>query len=199
MNRFNWIFYFIAFFFSWQGSAHHYKGLPHFSYFENYPQVPYLEFIKETPDYEIFVTVYNFQGLNLEQVESPDVVRFYLYIFDLDANKVYKKPASFSISSHDKIIHETGMLPAEQENIFVIQKEIKQQDDLILKANFKNSSGEMVEVKIPFQITKTFFQKYGLYLAIALFFLVVIVLKLVTTRLQKNGASEKQGGQLIAK
>ncbi len=38
-------------------SAHHFKGLPHYNYFENYPQVPEEEFIGEVGDYEVILTV----------------------------------------------------------------------------------------------------------------------------------------------
>ena len=32
--------------------GHHFKGLPHFSYFENYPQVPQDEFLAQAGNYE---------------------------------------------------------------------------------------------------------------------------------------------------
>ncbi len=191
MKLFNWACGTIFFLFPLLVFSHHYKGLPHFSYFENYPQIPYLEFIKETPDYEVYVTVYNFQGLNLEQVEAPDSVRIYLYIYDIKADKVYKNPASFKIFSHNSLVHATELAPPEQENIFVIQKEISKQDDLVLTASFKDPNGKSVEITIPFQITKTFFQKFGLYIVIALFFLFVIALKLITGR---NDVSDKNKG-----
>ncbi len=166
--------------------AHHYKGLPHYGYFENYPQVPYLEFIKETPEYELFVTVYNFQGLNLEQVESSDDVRLYIFIYDIEADKVFQNEASFEVLSHGKTVYKTGFIPPEQESIYVIQEQIKEQDDLVLNVEFADKNGAPVRLEMPFQITQTFFQKYSLYIFIALFFAVVIMLKIVTSRLQKN-------------
>ena len=32
--------------------AHHFKGMPHFNYFENYPQIPQEDFIVQSGDYE---------------------------------------------------------------------------------------------------------------------------------------------------
>ena len=194
MHRFKGLFILISLFYSSFSLAHHYKGLPHFSYFENYPQIPYLEFIKEAHDFEIYMTVYNFQGLNLDQVSSPDDVRLYIYIFDINNQKVYKQPASFSVYSNESLVYETGMIPPEQENIFVIQKKIKQQDNLKLLVEFNNESNELVSIEMPFQITKTFFQKYGVYLAIALFFLIVVILKMIMNYLQS-----KSQGALIEK
>jgi hypothetical protein len=187
------IFFLVTLFvFPLKGASHHYKGLPHFNYFENYPQVPHLEFIKETPDFEIYVTVYNFQGLNLDQVDSPNDVRLYLYIYDIKADKVFMRPASFQIFSHNKLIHKTEPAPPEQENIFVIQKPILEQDDLILRASFEDRSGKNIEIDIPFQITETFFQKYGIYLAIAFFFALVISIKLILNLTQKSKSLDRE-------
>lgn len=169
--------------------SHHYKGLPHYGYFDNYPQVPYLEFIKETPDYEVFVTVYNFQGLNLEQVESSDDVRLYLYIYDLAADKIYKNEASFEVFSHGELVYRTGKMVPEQESIFVIQKSIEKQDDLLLRVKLHKENDSPVVIEVPFQITKSFFQKYALYIFIALFFGLVIGLKTFTSK--RNANSDK--------
>ena len=154
-------------------SAHHYKGLPHYSYFDNYPQVPILEFIAERPDYEMFVTIYNFQGLDLEMVNSPQDVRFYAYFFDVGNNRIYRGKVDFRITSHGDEIFVSKDRDPEQENIYVLQLKIKEQDDLVLQASFLGSKGEQVKINLPIQITETFFQKYGVYLIITLFFMVV--------------------------
>lgn len=178
---------FVLFFSGW-AYAHHYKGLPHYGYFENYPQVPFLEFIKETPTHEVFLTVYNFQGLNLDQVDSPDDVRMYLYIYDLEADTVYKGQASFSVYSHDELIHRTGVIEAEQENIFVLTRKIKSQDDLRLKIDFFDSQNRPTSISMDFQITETLLQKYGLVGAIGLFFMLVILLKYFARNFVANEA-----------
>lgn len=193
MKLFNFIFIIFALFVFSPLRAHHYKGLPHYSYFENYPQVPVLEFINETPEYEIFMTVYNFQGLNLEQVESPDDVRLYIYIFDLKQNKVFKGQARFKILSRGQLVYDTKLIDSEQENIFVIQRKIENQDELLMKVEFKGQNEQIVKLEIPFQITKSFFQKYGIYLLIALFFIVVSSIKLISDKWKKSSQNEKGG------
>jgi hypothetical protein len=163
-------------------TAHHYKGLPHYSYFENYPQVPILEFIERDPDYEFFVTIYNFQGLNLDLVESPDDVRFYSYIYDVNANSAYKGKVDFEIWSHKRLIMSVKALESEQENIYIIQDKIEEQDDLILKAKFLGSKGETKIISMPIQITEGFLDKYGLIIAIIAFFAAVMSIKLFTQK-----------------
>ncbi len=39
-------------------AAHHFKGLPHFNYFENYPQIPQDEFLGQFGDYECSLVIY---------------------------------------------------------------------------------------------------------------------------------------------
>lgn len=194
MKLFNFIFIIAVLLGVVTVEAHHYKGLPHYSYFENYPQVPVLEFINETPEYEIFMTVYNFQGLNLEQVESPDDVRLYIYIFDLKQNKVFKGQARFKILSRGQLVYDTKLIDSEQENIFVIQRKIENQDDLFINVEFKDQSGQTVTLEIPFQITKSFFQKYGVYLLIVLFFIIVSSIKVISGKWMKSSQNEKGGG-----
>jgi len=189
---------FFSIFFSSLAQSHHYKGLPHYSYFENYPQVPYLEFIKETPFYEVFLTVYNFQGLNLDQVESPDDVRFYLYIYDIKADKVYKNTAKFEIFSNGNSIFKTGTMPSEQENIFIIQQKITERENLDLRVEVTGPTGEIKQITVPFKIEKSFLEKYGVALSISIFFLFVILLRLWTTRNQKGSAkAHPKGTRLV--
>ena len=174
--------------------AHHYKGLPHYSYFDNYPQIPYLEFIKMDEQFETFITVYNFQGLNLEQVDSPDDVRLYVYLYDLEKDKVFKGEAAFEIYSHDQLIRKIDFIPPEQENIFVIQGKIKEQDRLSLKIKVKKEDGQLASIEIPFQITETFFEKYGLALGIFAFFVTVALIKKVSMKqaqVKKNMEKKK--------
>ena len=165
-----------------QTGAHHYKGLPHYNYFDNYPQVPILEFIQETGNYEAYVTIYNFQGLSLDMVEAPDDVRFYIYIFDIAEGKSYLGPADFDIYSHDKLVHKFIQIKQEEESIYTLRSTIKEQDDLILKISFTKESGEKVSIDMPIEITDSFWDKYWLYFAVGLFFIIVVTVKKTSER-----------------
>ncbi len=160
--------------FSW---AHHYKGLPHNDYFENYPQVPILEFLHEDDKWEIFLTVYNFQGINLENVADSDMVRLYIFLYDVRANKVYGKAVKLEIFSRGEVVYsQDGHLP-EEESIYSVHKKLVHQDDLELHVHFKTEDGKLDIVKLPFNVTKPFIEKYGLAIAIVLFFVFVGILK----------------------
>ncbi len=157
--------------------AHHYKGLPHYNYFDNYPQVPILEYIEETPNYEVFVTIYNFQGLDLGMVEAPNDVRFYIYLYNIEKGSSHLGSANFDIYSHGKLIHKFIGMEQEEESIYTLRSTIKEQDDLLLKITFINEEGEEVVIDMAIEITASFWDKYGLYFAIVSFFAIVGIIK----------------------
>lgn len=157
--------------------AHHYKGLPHYNYFDNYPQVPILEFIEETETYEAFVTIYNFQGLSLDMVEAPNDVRFYVYLYNIPEGKSHLGSANFDIYSHGKLIHKFVEIIQEEESIYTLRSTIKEQDDLMLKISFTNANGEPIVINMPIEITESFWDKYWLYFAIFCFFGTVVIIK----------------------
>ena len=174
--------------------AHHYKGLPHYSYFENYPQAPILEFIEETSNYEIYVTIYNFQGLNLEMVDAPDDVRFYIYIYDIENNTTYLGKADFEIYSHGEFVAKELGVSQFEESIYVLRKKIDQQDDLNLKVRVWSKEDIPFEISVPIQITETFLEKYGIYISVFLFFAAVITIKSFSKNKQVKKA--KPNGKL---
>ena len=166
--------------------AHHYKGLPHYNYFDNYPQVPIFEYINETEDYTVFITIYNFQGLSLDMVDSPNDVRFYIYLYDLNTDKSYEGEAQFNVYSHGELVKRFINIKQEEERIFTVKAVIEEQDDLILEAIFTDKNGKEIKIPTSIEITNSFFDDYGLYIMIGLFFLVVGVIKKVSDKKQKN-------------
>ncbi len=171
-------FLLLAVLYTVSADAHHYKGLPHYSYFKNYPQVPVLEFSAQELGYEIFATVYNFQGLNLDQVDSPDDVRFYVYIFDSNKNSVYLgKVDYYLLSGSSEILTAKGLSP-EQESVYFVQGKVETKSNLVLKASFLDDSGKQVTLSLPVQIAPEFIEKYGMYIAIAGFFFAVVSVRL---------------------
>ena len=166
--------------------SHHYKGLPHYNYFDNYPQVPIFEFIEEGEKYSVFATIYNFQGLTLDMVDSPDDVRFYIYIYDLTTDTSYVGDAAFNVYSHGKIVKRFINIKQEEERIFTVKAAITEQDDLILETIFIDKNGKTVKIKMPIEITNSFLDKYGLYIAIFMFFVIVGVIKKISDK--KNNA-----------
>ncbi|MGL1885325.1 MAG: hypothetical protein OCD76_02325 [Reichenbachiella sp.] len=188
------IFFLIStLFFTKDAMAHHYKGLPHYNYFDNYPQVPILEYIEETPEYEVFITIYNFQGLDLDMVEAPNDVRFYIYLYNIEKANSYLGPANFDVYSHGKLIHKFIGIEQEEESIYNLRSNIKEQDDLILKITFMDEDGKEVIIDVPIEITESFWDKYWLYLAIASFFAVVAIIKKSSGNIENNESDFSSG------
>lgn len=104
--------------------AHHFKGLPHYNYYENYPQVPEEEFLGQAGEYELSLVVYDFQGINKEKVESPDNVRLFLLIFNLLDNKIYQGPLTVEVMDRDRVAHSVRFDSADLENIYSLHREL---------------------------------------------------------------------------
>jgi ferredoxin-type protein NapH len=73
--------------------AHHNKGLPHYGYYENYPQVP-----------EIGATVFNFQGLDRTLADTPNDIKIFVYVYDLELDTNYTGKIDFDITHEGEVI-----------------------------------------------------------------------------------------------
>lgn len=157
--------------------GHHFKGLPHNDYFENYPQVPSLEFLYDDGRWEMFVTIFNFDGIDLDNVQDRDLVRFYVFVYDLKEDRVYKGGADFEFFSDGSPIGGVKGAKTEQENIFVLQQRFKDQSDLALKAYLKDGQGAVHTIELPFQIKKSLWQKARVPILIIIFFFLIGAVK----------------------
>lgn len=77
--------------------AHHNKGLPHYGYYENYPQVPTQENIVVDGRWEMGATFFNFQGLDRSNADTPNDVKIFIYVYDLEKDTNYVGPVDFQI------------------------------------------------------------------------------------------------------
>lgn len=84
--------------------AHHNKGLPHYGYFENYPQVPTEEVIVIDGRWEMGATIFNFQGYDRKESGTPNDVKFFMYLYDLEANAPYMGPVEFDVVLDGEVI-----------------------------------------------------------------------------------------------
>ena len=99
--------------------AHHNKGLPHYGYFENYPQVPTEEYIRIDNDWEIGATVFNFQGLDRRTADTPNDVKIYLYLYNLKDDYSYSGPVDFQIVGESGTVSEFSRSAPDQEQIYM--------------------------------------------------------------------------------
>jgi len=151
MKRFFQLHFTLSFMLIEFAAAHHFKGLPHYNYFENYPQVPEEEFIGEAGDYEVSLVVYDFQGINRDKVESPDNVRLFLVIFNLEDNSVYSGDLTLEILDDDEVLFSERFKEAELENLYSIYRELNGEGDYALRLTLHDEDD--LNCTIPFVLT----------------------------------------------
>ena len=153
-------------------NAHHFKGLPHFSYFENYPQVPQDEFLGQEGEFEFSLVIYDFQGIEKEDVQQPDDVRLYLVIFNLRENNVYNGPLTLDILDRGQSIYSERFSSSSEESIYTFQQALPPSGKYSLRINLHH--GSKLHAIIPFTLSS---QKihWGKWIAGTMFVLVTIV------------------------
>ena len=151
--------------------GHHFKGLPHHNYFENYPQVPEEEFLAHVGDYEMSLVVYDFQGIQRERAEQPENVRLFLVIFQVIDSKVYKGELTFEILDGERSIHSQRFQKAELENLYSIHKKLPDSGDYSIRLTLHDADD--LECVIPFRLSS---QKihWGLWIGLGLFVLLTV-------------------------
>ncbi|NNE06928.1 MAG: hypothetical protein HKN20_00060 [Gemmatimonadetes bacterium] len=152
--------------------GHHFKGLPHYSYYEHYPQVPQEEFLGQEGQYEYSLVLYDFQGLNQADMEQPDNARLYLIIFNLRANDVYEGPLTLAICDRDAVVYEEVFAGPEEECVYALQQDLPSTGKYSLLVTLGDGSDQ--EVRIPFRLSsqKTY---WGRKVAGALALLILVV------------------------
>lgn len=152
-------------------SAHHFKGLPHYNYFENYPQVPEEEFIGQAGEYEVSLVVYDFQGINREKVEGPDNVRLFLVIFNLRDNTVYGGALTLEILDRGEVVFSERHEASELENLYSMYRELPDSGKYALRITLHEEDD--LTCTIPFRLSSQIVH-WGLWIAIGLGILVII-------------------------
>jgi hypothetical protein len=132
-------------------SAHHFKGLPHYNYFENYPQTPEEEFIGEVGDYEVSLVIYDFQGINRDQLDDPDMVRMFLMIFNLRDNGVYGGPLTIEILDRDRVVLSERYESSELENLYSMHNDLPNTGKYSMRLTLH--AEDNLQCIIPFQLS----------------------------------------------
>ncbi len=171
--------------------AHHYKGLPHYGYFDNYPQVPTDEYIATNGPWEMNFTLYNFQGMTRSDVDTPDDLQVFLIIYNLRNDTTYGGNAQIAIKSGTKTIGSWSMV-AEQESLYWFNTSILNTKKLRLFVNFVDDKGKEVEISAPFNLPGQGGHNPLLWIAGGLVVLIVLVaVGTKQTRKTKKGGKEK--------
>ncbi|MCP4444964.1 MAG: 4Fe-4S binding protein [Myxococcales bacterium] len=127
--------------------AHHNKGLPHYGYYENYPQVPTDEYVAIRGKWEIGATFFNFQGLTRRDSDTPKDVKIYAYLYDLEADYAYMGEADFEIRKDGKVIARFERLQVDSEAVYSSRETFPESGDYQLVAIMGDT-----EVKLDFYI-----------------------------------------------
>ncbi len=175
-----------------QGLAfgHHFKGLPHFSYFENYPQVPQEEFLGQAGQYEFSLVIYDFQGINKENAEQPDDVRLFLVIYNLKKNMAYNGALTMEILDGDQVLYTDVKKSSEEESLYGLQRELSETGKYSLRLTLHD--GTELEAVIPFFLSS---QKVNWGKWISIFLLVFVVVLAVGARKARLIADQKEAAR----
>jgi hypothetical protein len=149
---------------------HHFKGLPHFNYFENYPQIPQDEYLWQEGDYEFSLVIYDFQGIEKTDANQPNDARLYLVIWSLRENRIYNQELIVRILDHEEPIHGVRFDAAVEENIYSFQHVLPETGKYSLQVDLADGT----VATIPFKLSS---QKvpWGKWVGGVLVVLVVIV------------------------
>lgn len=175
--------------------AHHFKGLPHFNYFENYPQIPQEEFIGQSGNYEFSLVLYDFQGIKKSDALQPEDARLYLAIYDLIKNKTYQGPLELQILLDGKILYRKSYKSSVEESIYTLQEKLPPTGKYSLKIIGRGES--KLTGEIPFVLSA---QKihWGKWIAGVLVLLTIILIvgarkaRLIIDRKENNKEKNRQ-------
>ena len=132
-------------------SGHHFKGLPHFNYYENYPQVPQDEFLGQEGEYEFSLVLYDFQGIQRDDAQQPDDARLYLIIYNLRENRVYNGPLTLDILDRGEVVYSQDYVSSQEESIYTLQQTLPSTGKYALRITFLQ--GDTAQALIPFVLS----------------------------------------------
>ena len=127
--------------------AHHNKGLPHYGYFENYPQAPVEEYVTIDGPWEMGAVIFNFQGLDRRTADTPNDVKIYLYLYDDRTGRAYDGPLEVEIRNDGEVVATFERVQVDEEAVYSTRETLPRSGDYELLAHV----GEEV-VSLMFQV-----------------------------------------------
>jgi len=115
--------------------AHHNKGLPHYGYFENYPQAPVEEYVVIDGPWEMGAVVFNFQGLDRRTADTPNDVKIYLYLYDERTGSAYQGPLEVEIRSDGEVVSTFERVKVDEEAVYSTRETLPRSGDYELVAH----------------------------------------------------------------
>ncbi len=121
--------------------AHHNKGLPHYGYYENYPQVPTEETVNITGHWEMGATIFNFQGYERRNANSPRDVKFFTYLYDLEQGAPYLGPVEFEIQLDGDVVVRFSRETVDEEAIYSTRETLPESGEYEMVAKIPVEGG----------------------------------------------------------
>lgn len=123
----------------WPGvaEAHHNKGLPHYGYFDNYPQVPTQEQIVVDGRWEMGATIFNFQGYERRDASAPNDVKLFVYLYDLESDQSYAGPVDFELKIDGETVAQFSREHVDEELIYSTRETLPRTGDYELVAHVR--------------------------------------------------------------
>lgn len=131
--------------------AHHNKGLPHYGYYENYPQVPTEEHIVVDGRWEMGATIFNFQGLDRTNADTPNDIKIFVYVYDLEKDVPYEGAVDFDIMLDGEVVGSFSRDHIDEELIYSTRETLPATGDYELVAHL-HDAGPEEEVGLEFHI-----------------------------------------------
>lgn len=131
--------------------AHHNKGLPHYGYFENYPQVPTEENVVVQGHWEFGATIFNFQGYDRRTADTPNDIKFFTYVYDLTTGRNYTKAVDFEVELDGEIVGSFTRQGVDEEMVYSSRETLPETGDYELVARFP-SGDKTVTLRLPFHV-----------------------------------------------
>jgi ferredoxin-type protein NapH len=110
-------------------TAHHNKGLPHYGYFENYPQLPVEEYVVIDGPWEMGAVVFNFQGLDRRTADTPNDVKIYLYLYDDRTGSAYEGPLTVEIRNGGEVVATFERVQVDEEAVYSTRETLPRSGD----------------------------------------------------------------------
>ena len=131
--------------------AHHNKGLPHYGYYENYPQVPTEEYIIVDGRWEMGTTIFNFQGYERADADTPNDVKFFIYVYDLEKDQSYLGAVDFDIVQDGEVVASFSREHVDEELVYSTRETLPESGEYQLVAHLRQE-GSTGEVSLDFDI-----------------------------------------------
>ena len=131
-------------------SAHHNKGLPHYGYLENYPQVTTEEYTRSNGTWEMGAVIFNFQGLNRRTSDTPNDVKIYFYLMNEAAEANYAGPLEITILDGETPVASYKRDKPDEETVYIGRETLPHSGTYTLRA--KMLSGDTKPLTLDFYV-----------------------------------------------